>query len=133
MANVSVAALLGRLVVSLGVVIGLMAVIAKVARGRLGHGPGRVPAEVLQLQVLARQSIGKNASVLVVRSGDRALLLGVTDGGVSLLREMELPPEAEPAASPRRAMFRAPAPRTTPGAPWGALLERARELTLRRV
>ena len=118
MSSVSVASLLLRLVVSLVVVIGLMAVLAKVARGRLGRGVVRTSRVPYQLQVLSRQTIGKNASVLLVRAGDKGLLLGVTEHSVSLIQETELPPAEDEAPV---------APRVT-----GAMLQRARELTVRK-
>jgi flagellar protein FliO/FliZ len=39
------------------------------------------------LEVLARQSLGRTASVQVVRMGERAVLLGVTEQSVSYLTE----------------------------------------------
>jgi|HubBroStandDraft_6_1064221.scaffolds.fasta_scaffold2389579_1 flagellar protein FliO/FliZ len=122
MAGVSVGALIGRMVVSLGLVIALMWLVAKFARKRMGAASRR-SADPLRLQVLARQSVGKNASVTLVRSGDRALLLGVTDHTVSLLSDSELPPEPAPAEDPAVA----------PSPSWDLLLRRARDLTVRRV
>ncbi len=124
MANVSIAALLGRMIVSLGVVVGLMFVVAKVARKRLGTG--RRAGDATSLQVLSRQVVGKGAAVTLVRAGDRALLLGVTEHSVSLLAETDLPPEpaADPVSEPAPAML---AP------PLANLVQRARDLTVRRV
>jgi flagellar biogenesis protein FliO len=42
-----------------------------------------------RLEVLARQSLGKNASVAVVRVGGRTLIVGVTDMAVQLLSEVD--------------------------------------------
>ena len=125
MSSVSVTALLVRLVLSLGVVIVLMAALAKVARGRMGRATGRRRDPSLQLQVLSRQTIGKNASVLLVRAGDRGLLLGVTEHNVSLITETEL------TAAP---VDEAPAPARAPGLapPWNMVVQRVRELTVRR-
>src|ERR1700690_3789844 len=103
MAGVSVAALLGRMVVSLGLVIALMWLLAKFARKRMGASRRRGTDDALRLQVLARQTVGKNASVTLVRAGDRALLLGVTESSVSLLSDTELPPEPAPADDPAAA------------------------------
>jgi flagellar biogenesis protein FliO len=120
MADTSVAGLLLRLVVSLGVVIALMAVLARVAKGRMGRGLGkRAVGGPYELQVVARQQIGKNASVLLVRAGEKGLLLGVTEHNVSLIQETEIPTVEEPAPAPLRAT----------GA---TVLHRARELTVRR-
>src|SRR5579862_3472308 len=123
MAGVSVGALVGRMVVSLGLVIALMWLVAKFARKRMGASSRKGVDDALRLQVLARQTIGKNASVTLVRSGDRALLLGVTDHSVSLLSDTELPPEPAPADEPAGA--------TSPSL--DLLLRRARDLTVRRV
>jgi flagellar protein FliO/FliZ len=123
MAGVSVTALLGRMVVSLGLVIALMWLVAKFARKRMSTSRRRGTDDALRLQVLARQSVGKNASVTLVRAGDRALLLGVTESSVSLLSDTELPPEPVPAEDPAAA----------PSPSWDLLLRRARDLTVRRV
>jgi flagellar biogenesis protein FliO len=84
--------LLVRLVFSLGIIVGLLVVGAKIAR-RNGRGlrlPGlpafggkREPA----IEVIERQSITRNASVAVVRVGDRTLVVGVTEHEVSLLTD----------------------------------------------
>ena len=37
------------------------------------------------VKVISRQNIGRNAELVVVDYNDRRLLLGVTDGGISLL------------------------------------------------
>ena len=82
-----------RIFFSLGVVLLLMWGLAKVARRPLsGRGGGA-------LAVLARQSLSRNASVAVVRVGERAYVLGVTDQNVSLLAEAE-PAAIEAAAHP---------------------------------
>lgn len=41
------------------------------------------------VEVLGRQSLGKNASVSVVRAGGRTLVLGIGESGVTLLTELE--------------------------------------------
>jgi flagellar protein FliO/FliZ len=133
MANVSVGALLLRLVVSLGVVVLLMAALARVARGRLGRTTrGSDPA--LQLQILSRQAIGKNASVLLVRAGDKGLLLGVTEHSISLIQETDIAPAVDTATATATATTTTTASRAvalTP--PWSAMLQRARDVTVRRV
>ena len=40
-------------------------------------------------RVLARIGVGRSACLLVVRVRERCLLLGVTDGGITLLKEWE--------------------------------------------
>jgi flagellar protein FliO/FliZ len=82
-----------RIVISLGVVLVLMWALAKVVRRPLnGRGAGAVA-------VLARQPLTRGASVAVVRVGERAYVLGVTDQSVSLLAEAE-PDAIEAAAHP---------------------------------
>jgi len=68
MTNASVAALLLRLVVSLGIVILLMALLARLARGRLGRVGRRASDPSLQLQVLSRQRKPSGTTVTVWRS-----------------------------------------------------------------
>jgi flagellar protein FliO/FliZ len=73
-----------RIAFSLLVVLGLMWGLAKVARRPLvGRGAGAIA-------VLGRQQLSRAASLAVVRVGDRALILGVTDAQVSLLGETEV-------------------------------------------
>ena len=80
-----------RIVFSLTVVLLLMWGLARLARRPLsGRGGGA-------LSVLARQPLTRGASVAVVRVGERAYVLGVTDQNVTLLAEAE--PEAIEAAA----------------------------------
>jgi flagellar protein FliO/FliZ len=73
-----------RIFFALLVVLGLMWAIARVARRPLsGRGAGAVA-------VLARQPLTRTASVAVVRVGEQAYVLGVTDQNVSLLAETDL-------------------------------------------
>jgi flagellar protein FliO/FliZ len=73
-----------RIGFSLLVVLGLMWGLARLVRRPLaGRGGGAVA-------VLARQQLGRSASVAVVRVVDRALVLGVTEGQISLLGEADL-------------------------------------------
>lgn len=89
MEDLSVLSLLGRLVISLGIVLALMAVLAKVLRNRVMPGMGRTAVRRDVLQVLARQSLSRSASVAIVRAADRTLVIGVSDNGVSLLAEVD--------------------------------------------
>ena len=73
-----------RIGFSLLVVFGLMWGLAKVAKRPLtGRGTG-------SLSVLSRQQLSRGAAVAVVRVGDKALVLGVTDQQVNMLGETEL-------------------------------------------
>jgi flagellar protein FliO/FliZ len=79
-------AVVGRLLLSLAVVLGLMWIIARrVRRGAGGRARnGRV------IDVLSRQQLSRTASVAVVRVLDQALILGVTDGQINVLGKADL-------------------------------------------
>ncbi|MEZ5408066.1 MAG: flagellar biosynthetic protein FliO [Acidimicrobiales bacterium] len=78
----STAELTLRMVVSLAVM-GLAALlVTKLARGRLRLGGARAG-----IAVHARHQLTRNASVAVIRAGDRWLLVGVTDANVTVLAE----------------------------------------------
>lgn len=82
-----------RIMFSLAVVLLLMWGLARLARRPLAGRSGDA------LAVLARQPLSRGASVAVVRVGERAYVLGVTDQNVSLLAEAE-PAAIEAAAHP---------------------------------
>jgi flagellar protein FliO/FliZ len=94
-----------RVVFSLAVVFGLIWLVARTSTRRFG-GAARS-----MVRVVARQPLARSASLAVVEVGERVLVVGVSEHGVSLLTEMdpaELPaPEAEAAPS---------APSPVPGA-----------------
>jgi flagellar protein FliO/FliZ len=83
---VSAVETIGRMLLALGVVLGLMWALARFVRRPLTGKADRV------LNVLARQQLSRNSSVAVVKVMDRALVVGVTDQGVRLLTETELEP-----------------------------------------
>lgn len=122
-------ALLLRLVFSLGVVLALMAgAAAFLRRGRgIVSGNRRKP---VPLQVMTRHTLGRRASIVVVRAGNRGLVLGVTDAQVSLLTEAAaedfeaIEPETPGTASP----LSGPAARTA----WTTFVESLRDRTARR-
>jgi flagellar protein FliO/FliZ len=98
--------LIGRLLVSLAAVLVLMWVIARRVRKT---SVGRSGALV---DVLSRRQLSRTASVAVVRVLDKALIVGVTDGQVSLIGETDL--AAAEQALEDEAPRRAPRPRPTP-------------------
>jgi flagellar protein FliO/FliZ len=137
MSGASGLALFARFAFSMAVVLGLIALCTRVyRRGRMGSRRRGTPIEVL-----ARQSLTKRSQVVVLRAGDRGLVLGVTDSSVQVLAETDLgalgaaPIEIEPAASP-------PGPAasgtTSPGRAlalpptWKGMIEDLRERTVRR-
>lgn len=94
--------MVGRLLVSLAVVLGLMWVIAR----RLKR-PGRGKSSRL-IDVLGRQQLSRTASVALVRVLDQALILGITDAQVTVLGDTDL-------ASVQERLAEASRPRTTTG------------------
>lgn len=128
MEDVSVVALLGRLAVSLGVVFALMALAGKVLRRR-GLGTKGTGA-TSRIEVLARQGLGRTASVQLVRIGGKTLVLGVTETQVSVLSEADpLLLEAELALEQAEAAAKDEDRPVTPG--WGPLLELLKDRTAR--
>lgn len=127
--------LLVRLVVALVVVFGLLGIASRVARRRGGSTSLRYGRRS-QMEVVSRTGLSKSASVMVVRVGDKELLLGVTPTHVELLVEAEQGalcplPVSEPPRQGGRG--RAPALRgSAPASAWMAMLEQLRERTVRR-
>ena len=121
-----------RLTVSLGVVLVLVRVAAGLLQRTAGGGRGvrrrRGPAEV---EVLLRQPVGRRASITVVRAGNRALLLGITEHTITLLAEddpdvlVPLAPETPRTASPTDG-------RATVTPAWTAVVDALRDRTVRR-
>lgn len=144
MQNTSLLELSIRLVVSLAVVLGLMWGAAALLKRRTGGarvGAGRHG----RMEVLARQPLGRNSSVTMVRVGERALVLGVTDQQVTVLAEGAAdefdPPEPVVVGDGGgRRLFATGAPRTVPpgaggpGTPgsWKGFVEALRDKTVRR-
>ncbi len=96
--------LLLRVGMSLAIVFALIWVAARVARRR---GRAGVKADGPQIELVERRNLGKRSSVVLLRVGGKALLVGSTDQQVSLLAEathldtrddeitvVELPPAA---------------------------------------
>ena len=91
MASASTLILFARLILSLAVVIGLMWVAANVLRKRGFSGvAGRRGPRGPQVELLARRPLGRNASIAVVRVGERSLVVGVTDHQVTKLGDVEI-------------------------------------------
>lgn len=143
-------AVLLRLAVALGSVVGLIWLVSR------GMNRGRGSRVAGLTEVVARQQLSRAASVVVVRVGERNLVLGVTEQQVSLLTETELPAadpadgvrevvelEKVPDAVPRQRPRRSEQPTTEPRqgalagsalspATWTQALDVLRERTTRR-
>ena len=72
-----------RVLLSLAVVLGLFWVVARTGSRKLG---GRDRALI---RVRGRQALSRGSSLAVVEVGGRVLVVGVSDGGVRLLTEMD--------------------------------------------
>jgi flagellar biosynthetic protein FliO len=124
-----------RTLLVLGLVVGLLVGLARVARrlqGRPGASGGRI-------EVVSRRPLGKNVTLLVVRIAHRTFLLGQSAQQLTLLAEFE---GAEWVAADAGALVGLDkdqlAPRTvragtgnTPTA-WDAFIDHLREMTVRR-
>jgi flagellar biogenesis protein FliO len=131
MGDVSLLSLFARLFISLAVVLGLMTLAGRALRNKASGGGSR-RTRVAPIEVLARQGLGRTASVAMVRAGGKVLVLGVTDTNVNLLAEAdelalleETGPEATWTALPGSGPDRSS--RT-----WKAMIDAAREKTVRR-
>jgi Flagellar biosynthesis protein, FliO len=140
----------GRMVLALGLVLGLLWLFSKFGRGRQHKGRSRwMPrADDGKIEVMDRRSLGRHSSIAVVRAAGRIVVVGQTPQQISVLLDAHPDPEVLGEDS---AGGRAPAPEglsrvdeelllpglaatngvDTPKA-WDAFLERLREMTVRR-
>lgn len=80
---VSATSLMFQLLIGLAVILGLIWVAARIARGRIGvTGPRR---RNTPLAVMSRQPLGKGVQIAVVKAGTEMFLLGVTAHQVTRL------------------------------------------------
>ena len=113
MPDTSLAALALRLAVSMGVVIGLMVVAAKVLKRAQAYaassGPGRAAGRGarraatvtrLPIEVQTIAPLGRGASVALVRAAGRELVVGITEQHVTLLHAGPEPVELDPDGDP---------------------------------
>ena len=103
MPDVSLATLALRLAVSMGVVLALMLVAAKLLRraqayaaGSAAAPRGRRPARVTRIPIAVSSvtALNRNASVAIVRAGGRELVVGITEHQVTLLHSALDPEDA---------------------------------------
>ncbi len=120
MSDASLAVVLLRLVLAVAVVVALLLLTARLTRrvGSAGAGAARG-----SIRVVARQPLGRNASVAVIETGGRTFVLGVTDHQVSLLGEQ--PVETAPVDDSGLTML-------APGAGRRSLVDALRDRTLRK-
>jgi flagellar protein FliO/FliZ len=130
MSTAGTLALFARLIVSLGIVVGLMWYAARVVRKRgLGiGGTGRRPG--VQIEVIARRSLGKNAAIAIVRAADQAMIIGVTDNQITKLADADIEQiDLASAESQWTASSQGP---DGPTPSWKAMLDQLRDRTARR-
>lgn len=130
MGDVSLLSLFARLLVSMALVLLVMALAGRALRKRALPGI-RGRQKVAPIEVLARQGLGRTASVAMVRAGGKVLLLGVTDTNVNILGEADdlgLLVDDGPGADWTALPGDGP---TRPGWTWKAMLDAARERTVR--
>jgi len=133
--------LLGRVTISLVVVVLLAVIVARLARRAGVRGPG------VGLRVVDRVGLTREASLAVVEVGGSALLLGVTAQSVSVLSTLDAavltesqaptPEPSTPSASSTPSVARAQVARRGSGAvldprTWRQGLEALRDVTARR-
>jgi flagellar protein FliO/FliZ len=103
------------MLLALCIVLGLMWGLSRFAKRRGRAGGGSRPGQVVT--VVARQALSRNTTVAVVQVMDRAMILGVTDGQVTLLGDTDLAAVQERLApTPRAITVRRPRLGSAPAA-----------------
>jgi flagellar biogenesis protein FliO len=144
----------GRMILVLGVIIGMLLAMAHFVRKRQLGGkavPGVKSAG--RIEILSRRSTGRHASLMVVRVAGRTFLVGQSPQQMTLLSEIEgdvWSGEANPAVTSQwgagapfrdtnskntnffRAPGKGPDSRNNPPGAWDALMDHLREKTVRR-
>ena len=151
----------GRMFVSLAVVLGLIWLIARVGRGRQGGGRpgGRVGTTngAHRIELVGRRSLGRHTAVVVVRAENRTMVLGQTPQQITVLSECvdteqdtgeheaagqgARSPEGDTPSASRRAVPSIDGEDVMPGLAsesglmtpkaWDAFVDRLREMTVR--
>ena len=140
----------GRMILALGLVLGLLWLFSKFGRGRQNRGRSRWMShgDEGKIEVMDRRSLGRHSSIAVVRAAGRIVVVGQTPQQISVLLDAD--PNADVLAEETvgdQASVRNSAsvvdeemvlPRLaasngvdSPKA-WDAFLERLREMTVRR-
>lgn len=128
MSSASTLMMFARLLLSLGVVIGLMWFAANVLRKRgFSPGTGKRGTRGPDVELLTRRHINRNASIAVVRVGDRSFVVGVTDHQVTKLDDFEI----EEITVEEGNTWTVPSGANGPTSAWKAMLEQMRTKTVR--
>jgi flagellar biogenesis protein FliO len=140
----------GRMVLALGLVLGLLWLFSKFGRSRQVKSRGRWMqggADAGRIEVMDRRSLGRHSSIAVVRAAGRIVVVGQTPQQISVLLDADRDPVgagaeiASGATSSTDGLPRPDEEMLLPGlasttgvdAPkaWDAFLERLREMTVR--
>ena len=129
LADVSVLTMAVRLVVSLGIVLGMIAALAWVARRPKGLGLGFGARGAITVR--AREQLGRASTLALVQVGERTLLIGANEHAIEVLAEGDemLPPEEPETADDRKSSIADPDGSVTPGM---NVMEMLREWSVRR-
>ena len=148
MLDSNVIALVLRLVISLGVVLGMMWLFAAGLKRRgIVLGSGGISKTSRQrspfdLEIVARKGLGRSAQLAVVRIAGKTLVLGITEQHVTLLTEADAAftidnyeTDADGIAIDQLEAQRTALPRTATSGQfptWKTFIEGARDRTVRR-
>lgn len=130
----------GRMLLVLGLIIGLLVLLARFGR-KWQTSPKFGPKSSARIDIVSRRSFGKNTSIAVVQVGRRSFLVGQSAQGMSLLTELD-GDEWSADTSPSEPEVRERVQLLTPGTvrdiggetpkAWDAFIEHLREITVRR-
>ena len=139
----------GRMILALGLVLGLLWLFSKFGRSRQVKSRGRwmQGADAGRIEVMDRRSLGRHSSIAVVRAAGRIVVVGQTPQQINVLLDADRDPvavgaevasgeasETDGSPGPDEEML-LPGLASTTGvdAPkaWDAFLERLREMTVR--
>lgn len=128
-----------RTMLVLVLVIGLLLLMARIARKFQVSGGKLVAKPTGQVEVVSRRSLGKHMSLLVIRVANRTFLVGQSAQQVTMLAELgEDGTSEEVSASGSDITEDLLIPRTVSGTEvnasgaWDAFVDRLREMTVRR-
>src|SRR5277367_6284246 len=140
----------GRMILALGLVLGLLWLFSKFGRSRQGKSRGRWMqggVDASRIEVMDRRSLGRHSSIAVVRAAGRIVVVGQTPQQISVLldtyRDVDVLGEeaARAQASARGGPSVGDEEVVLPGLAatngvdtpkaWDAFLERLREMTVR--
>ena len=85
----------GRMILALGLVLGLLWLFSKFGRSRQGKSRGRwMPgADAGRIEVMDRRSLGRHSSIAVVRAAGRIVVVGQTPQQISVLLDADRDPD----------------------------------------